>query len=208
MADACVQGAWWPTRRKRNTLCRALHGNTFSFCSFNVSSLTKYMSLLSLLLLYSEQFDAITSQETKLTQVGQKRMDLRSQKWDVVFGAPQPHRTSATDGQYGGVAVNYFALRQWRPEQHGLMHLEFPKRITVATVPIDSGRRWFHVISVYGFPQATERRPVEETLRRNQLLFQEVAALAAALGAVPVAVCDDFNMETTQGPVRPCALRC
>ena len=150
-------------------------------------------------------------QETKLTQLLQQRVDadLVAQGWRAVYGAPQPPRTTLVDGQYGGVGIiSKSSLEPWIPHRHGLGAFRHPKRLAVAAVPLFQGTHWMFVMSVYGYPYHHAQHNAEDTTRANQDLFQEVVSLVAAMGAAPVVVCGDFNVDTVSDPVLSQAISC
>ena len=199
--DLVPPHTWAISQVRRNRLCHMLHGNTFTVCSFNVTSFSRYSRDVCK---FAAAHTVVAMQETKLTQLLQQRVDadLVAQGWRAVYGAPQPPRTTLVDGQYGGVGIiSKSSLEPWIPHRHGLGAFRHPKRLAVAAVPLFQGTHWMFVMSVYGYPYHHAQHNAEDTTRANQDLFQEVVSLVAAMGAAPVVVCGDFNVDTVSDPV-------
>ena len=168
-------------------------GPPFTIRTANVTSLMPHLPFVA-----DFECDVIALQETRLTIDGQKIVneELVKRGWTPVWGKPQPIRKgtykSLTDAKQGGVGILIRKGHDGGPSPRTDIGEELKEtgRWMSSVVKAHKSGTLLHVISLYGFPGATEGG---EAAFQNEEFLRKVFDEASTLGDVPVLVCGDFN---------------
>ena len=150
--------------------------------------------------------DIIALQEVRLTEDGQKiaQEELSNLGWTSLWGKPQPIRRgtykSVLDAKQGGVGILVRTKHQGTPSPKTQVGEELYNtgRWHSVVVKVNKGGMLLHVVTVYGFPGASDGG---EAAFQNESLLRKVFDEASTLGDVPVLVCGDFNTSLESSAV-------
>ena len=150
--------------------------------------------------------DVIALQEVRLTEDGQKiaQEELSNLVWASLWCKPQPIRRgtykSVLDAKQVGVGILVRTKHQGAPSPKTQVGEELYNtgRWHSVVVKVNKGGMLLHVVTVYGFPGASDGG---EAAFQNESLLRKVFDEASTLGDVPVLVCGDFNTSLESSAV-------
>eukprot|EP00973_Karenia_brevis_P028730 3962339-Karenia_brevis.AAC.1 len=134
--------------------------------------------------------DIIAVQESRLNDFAQKAMkqEMRDKGWTLLCGKAQPPQNrrkaaaSICNARHGGVAV---MVRRGISAQLGPVDTVVRRRLWEsgrwmhAMIALGAGHQILHVMSVYGYPGASQD---QECMKSNENLMSDVFEAAAELG--------------------------
>ena len=160
--------------------------------SLNCTSLRAQWDVVKALL---ANVDVLALQEVRLTSSGQRQFGLLLKKlgFQAVWGAPRVRRRRGLRVPPGGVAI--FARMELKPRLVSPQSKEqshFFNDGRLVHVALAVGGECVHVVSCYGFPNASVNT---EMRAKNEDLLKASCAVMASIGRQPALLCGDLNVK-------------